>query len=737
MCSRANRATNTKRLKRFVGMSALAITAGLMAAPVYAEAEQPATPENEQSNDGSVFGNEIVVTANKREQNLQDVAVSVTAYSGDQLRVLGFTDSADLVVQTPGLEVSGFGGGALTSYSIRGVGQNDFAANQEAPVALYIDEAYQSSNVSSRFSLFDIERAEVLRGPQGTLYGRNATGGLVHYKTVQPSFDFGGYVDLTVGEQGRVRVESAVGGGLSDSVAARLSFNLSRDDGLLINDIGRNAVREKNFAVRGQILAEPSDNLSILLKAQYGEENGSPNGYSFGLPSFNATDFFGNVDADGDPFTISNDFDSFKNTKALDLSAKIELDLGGAKLTSITNFQDISDQYGEDADASPTDAFHYTQGTDISQFSQELRLDFEGDRHRTTVGAYFLNIDGDFSTQQMGAAFFGAASFETLASQKTTTYAIFGQLEYDLTDELALTVGARLNHDEKDFTLQSVDFGFPQFNGSISDTDWSGKAQLDYRPNDDILLYAGLSRGIKSGGFNLPLTPISAVDLPFASEELTSYEIGAKTTLSDGVRFNASAFIYDYNDYQAYNIDGAFNTLLFNADAKYYGAEFELVANPAQGLDIVLGASFIDTEISNLPTTFNTLDPITFAPAQNFPTGVESAPLVSDVSLNGLIRYAFPAFGGEVSVQSDFVWKSDHKFNLARSESVLEGSYGVLNARIGYASDDDAWSIAVFVNNLTDTRYRTFAIDGTLFFGNSEDIFGAKRWFGANARFNF
>ena len=712
----------TKRLLRTTSIAAILGAGVLLSAPAMAQ---------------SVLGDTIVVTAQKRDQDQQDVGISVTAYSGDQLRDLGFTDSIDLIAQTPGLEASGFGGGALNSFNIRGVGQNDFAANQEAPVALYIDEAYQSSNVTTRFSLFDIERAEVLRGPQGTLFGRNSTGGLVHYVTVKPSQEAEAFIDFTGGEQGRVRVEAAAGGGLSDTVSTRFSFNYNRDDGLLENDIGPNTVKQKNFAGRGQVLVEPTEDVSILFKVQYAEENGSPNGYSFGLPSFNATDFFGYVDADGDPFTISDDFESFKNTKVLDFTGTLNWDLGFATLTSVTNFQDIEDFYGEDADASPTSAFHYTQSSIVEQFSQEFRLNFEGERHRTVIGVYYLNIDGDYSVQQFGDAFFGPDTFETLASQKTTTYAVFAQTEYDLTDRLAITLGARFNHDEKDYELESVDFGFPLFSDMIEESDWSGKAQLDYRATDNVLLYAGVSRGIKSSGFNLPLTPLAVADLPFDSETLVSYEIGAKTALGDRVRLNASAYYYDYNDYQAYNIDAFFNTLLFNADAEYYGAEVEFIANPVDGLDILLGASYIDTEVSGLPTDFNTLDPITFAAAQNFPTGVEEAPLAPEFTFNGLVRYARPALGGTVAVQGDFNWKSDHKFNLAQSEPAFEEAYGVVNARISYTSGDERWTASIFANNLTDTRYRTFGVDGTLFFGSSEDVFGAKRWYGGNIRVNF
>ena len=710
---------------------------GLVAVAALAVGPAIAQEETASEQDSSRILAPVTVTAQKIEQNLQDVGVSVTAYSGAQLTALGFNNSVDLIAQTPGLQASGYGGGALNSFNIRGVGQNDFAANQEAPIALYVDEVYQSSNVTTRFALFDIERAEVLRGPQGTLFGRNSTGGLVHYITAKPTEDFEGFAQFTIGEQGRRRVEAAVGGGIADGVAFRLSANHNENDGLMENDIGPNQMQQDDSAVRAQLLLEPTSDLSVLFKAQYAKEDDAPGGYSFGLPPYNATDFFGYVDADGDPFTISQDGPSFKKSEAVDLTSTVNWDLGWADLTSVTNYQDIDDSYGEDADASPNSVFNYGQETAIKQVSQEVRLNFDGERHQSVVGVYFLNIDGDYSTRQFGDAFFGPDVFQSFATQETTTYAVFAQTEYSLTDKAALTLGLRYNKDEKDYSLVSADFGFPMYSDTLEEDDFSGKVQIDYRATDDVLLYAGINRGTKSGGFNLPLTPADPTTLQYDGEKLTSYEIGAKTSFGNYARLNTAVFYYDYQDYQAYNIDAFFNTLLFNADAQFSGAEVELILNPADGLDIMLGASYLDTEVTGLPTDFNTFDPITFAPAQNFPTGVEKAPLAPELSLNGLVRYERPAFGGTVAIQGDFNWQSEHKFNLASSPVTREGSYGVLNAKLGYTSGDDRWSASVFVKNLTDERYRTFGVDGTLFFGSQADIFGPKKWFGADLRVNF
>ncbi|NKB39043.1 MAG: TonB-dependent receptor plug domain-containing protein [Gammaproteobacteria bacterium] len=206
---------------------------------------------------------EVVVTAQKREQNLQDVGVSVTAFSGDQMQKLGFVESQDIIAQTPGLELLNYGGGSIVSFNIRGVGQNDFLAHQEAPVALYIDEAYQPSNITTRFSLFDIDRTEILRGPQGTLFGRNSTGGLVHFVTAKPTQELDGFVDVTLGEESRRRVEAAIGGGLTETVSGRVSMVYNGNNGLIENDIGPDQREADDYAVRGQLLIEPSDDLNI------------------------------------------------------------------------------------------------------------------------------------------------------------------------------------------------------------------------------------------------------------------------------------------------------------------------------------------------------------------------------------------------------------------------------------------------------------------------------------------
>ena len=685
---------------------------------------------------------EIIVTAQKREENLQDVAISVAAFSGRQMAELGLTHATDLVKQVPGLKVSGAGGGTVAAFSIRGVTQNDFAGGQESPVAVYVDEAYISQSYVTGFSLFDLERAEVLRGPQGTLFGRNATGGLVQYVTRKPSQEAEGYVDLQLGEDGRQRAEAAVGGGLGSSVSGRLSAVREKDDGLMRNDIGPNTMETDNYALRGQLLIEVSPDADVLLKAQYGKEDGTRGGYSHRV-AYNgaftknpvATDFFGYRDADGDPFTVSQDFDGYYSAELTDLLARIEWRAGDITVTSVSNYQDIEHGYGEDADVSPNDIYNYEAANDVSQVSQEFRFAWDTDSMRNVIGAFYLRIDGNHDTRQTGDAYFGtgvgypAGTAElTMTDQETETWAIFGQTDIDLAELWTLTLGGRVNRDSKDFDFFSTDIYFLQggdfgYQDSFSDTDWSAKAQLNYRPTDGWLLYAGVSRGIKSGGFNQPLFPIAASDFPFKGETLVSFEVGMKADLTDTMRLNASAFYYDYSDYQAYSFDG-FATFLFNADAESYGAEFEFIANPVEGLDIMLGLAWLDTEATDVPATISA-------------TGKETPPLSPDFSFNSLIRYEWPALGGTLNVQLDYGWQDDQNFNLIYTPVVEEKAYGIANLRLGYASPDDTWSAAVWVKNVGDEDYRTYSFDTTAFFGSTEDVPGLERWFGGGVTYRW
>jgi len=741
-----------------------ALAAGALALPV-----QVAVADS-----GSVT-DEIIVTAQRREQNVQDVGIAITTFSADQMRQLGFTDAIDVVAQTPGLSVARPGAGAINIFSIRGVTQADYGPNQEAPVALYLDEAYISQNTVSNFSLYDLERVEVLRGPQGTLFGRNATGGLVHYLTRKPSQDFEATVEGQLGSSGRQRLEGAIGGGLAGSVSGRLSGVLNQSDGLMENDIGLDGQAADDYSVRGQLLFEPSEDLDILLKAQYSEDDSDRGNYfhetgengAFTPPP--ATDFFGYRDADGDPWTGSWDFPGFNKAEVTQFTGRADWELGAVTLTWVGDYQDIEHDYGEDSDVSPANVFNYTQMSDVQQWSQELRASWDGDGVRVVGGVYLLDIDGDYVRDSLvfgqedvdwSDLFYGipepggyrlADSF----AQDTKTWAVFGQTEFDLTDTLTLIAGARWTEDDKDYEFEQAwlgadglyvffegaspgDVPYFAYQDSFDEGDWSGRIQLNYQPTDDMLWYGSINRGIKSGGFNSPVdaTGLLAVNIdeqfiPFDQnddvmtydgEVLTAYEVGLKSTWLEGrTRLNAAAYYYDYSDYQISNFVGVTQTV-FNTDGTLWGGEVEVAASPIDGLDLMLGVSLLDSEVD--------------LPAGIRPDGAltSDAVLAPELTWNGLMRYSWTAFGdGSMAAQGDFAWRANQIFNLSNTEVVREDSYAVVNLSLGYTSGSDRYFATVFVRNLLDEEYREYAFDTTGDFGSIEGVAGLERWYGMTA----
>ncbi len=731
------------------------------------------------ADDGSSLVDEIVVTAQKREQNLQDVAVSVSAFTGDQIKELNYTDAIDVIGQIPGITVARPGAGAINVFTIRGVTQNDWGPNQEAPVAVYVDEAYISQNYVSNFSLYDLERVEVLRGPQGTLYGRNATGGLVQYVTRRPSQEAEAYVEAQVGSKGRRRVEAAAGGGFSDTISGRLSGVWNENDGLMENAIGPDGQAADDWSARGQLLIEPSQDLSVLIKGQHSQDDSlRGNWYHAAVADGEfapapATDFFGYRDADDDPWTGAWDFDGFVEAEITQATVKVNWQRDKVGLTYVGDYQDIQHDYGEDSDVSPNQVFHYTQSSDTQQWSQELRADWEGDRTRVVAGVYFLNIDGDYGhdSQVYGQedvdwsdVFFGIpepGGYRLVSDfvQDTKTWAVFGQTEFELTDTLTLEAGARWTQDKKDYSFQQAwlgaeglyvffegaapgDVPYFDFTDSFNEGDWSGKVQLSYRPNEDLLWYGSINRGIKSGGFNSPVdasgllaTNVDEQFIPFDQdnaamvydgEVLHAVEVGFKSTWLDGkARLNASAFYYDYSDYQISNFVGVTQTV-FNSDGTLWGGEVEIASSPIDGLDILLGMALVDSE-ADLPAGIR-------------PDGgtTSESVLAPKWTLNGLVRYGWPVFGeGELALQADFYWKDDQIFNLSNTAVSSEDAYGVVNMSVNYTSPSDTFYASVFAKNVFDEEYREYGFDLSSGFGSCECGPGPERWFGITAGYRW
>jgi iron complex outermembrane recepter protein len=746
---------------------AIAVLASIAGGPAAAQDPQP-----------SGVLEEITVTAQKREQSLQDVGIAVTAFTGDQIQRLGFTNTTDIVAMTPGLSYTVPNAeSSQINFFLRGVGLNDFADANENPVAVYVDDVYRPAMGGLSFQLFDMERVEVLRGPQGTLFGRNTTGGLVHYVSRRPTEEPDGYVNATFGDFSQLKLEGALGGRISDSVAGRLSLATNQHDGWTENRVGPDYNETDSKAARAQLLFTPTDRLGALFTGWWSDNDASvgawqhevtrPNAEGLSVPlgpneqdaSLDCdgdgaadlrmgTDCFGYRDADGDPWAGDFDRDGRVAVETSGLSANVDWERENFTITSITAFQAVERLQTEDTDAGPFPLLQPTFEAETDTFTQELRIDGGSDTFRWLAGLYYFDneVDGDYILDLTNLGF---VFFDVDYLQETDSLAAFGQVEFDLSDQWTLIAGARLENEEKTVNYLNVDqsglyeaitgspiaFDFsPATVGDLARHDndsVSGKLELDWRPNDDLLVYGSISQGTKSAGFNvgfldqtLIFASNTAETIPFDEETLRSFEVGFKSTILDGrARFNGSAFYYDYEDFQTFRFE-LLNQVIFNTDAEVTGAEFELQASPAEGWDVALGLSLLDATAKDIP------DPAGGPPRER---NMVAAP---EVSANALVRYAWPAFGGELAVQAWGNYQGEVFYDIQNVPVSREDGYTVGNLRASYTSDDERWEIAAFAYNVTDEEYMSYSFDFTGTFGFNQQAFGAPRWIGVSLQYN-
>jgi len=342
---------------------------------------------------------EVVVTATRKAVNLQDTGISVSAFSGAELEQLNITDTDMLTLVTPGLMFQNGGGSPLVGLvSIRGVSQNDFAGHIESPNAMYVDEVYQPSVSTNSMKMFDLERVEVLRGPQGTLFGRNATGGLIHLITNKPTDEFEGYLDVSAGDFSSYTAEGAVSGPITDDISGRLALYHSESKGYIGNSIGPDQVADDTDAARAHIRIEPSDRLNILLSGDYyrtdtdnvggahsqGALVDPVTGLGYNVPGINNT-VTGYVQSSSDIYNGAYDQPGYLDRKSYNLVANIAYDFDQLRLVSLSNYNNVNSNYLEDNDLSPYPFIDFLQTGDSDAFSQELRLEqLEGATRWTT-----------------------------------------------------------------------------------------------------------------------------------------------------------------------------------------------------------------------------------------------------------------------------------------------------------------------------------------------------------------
>ncbi len=731
---------------------------------------------------GQATVEEIVVTAQKREQSLQEVGISVTALSGREMRDFGFSNVIDVIAKVPGIDnYSPFGPGSSANIVIRGIGLNDFGAGHEAPITTYVDEFYLVSVPAVDFALFDLDRVEVLRGPQGTLFGRNSTGGLVHFVTAKPTKELTGFVSLGGGRFGEIKAEAAVSGPLSDNISARLSLISHHSDGYTENlnpDLDK-AGEAGTDAIRGQLLFEPGDSWRILLKGEYFDVSKRHTYYepiplaidpATGLASldpdgtdgagYNARNFGAgepNVTLTSDPQKLEQD--------GFHALARIEKDIGDLTVTSLTGYFELDRKLVEDCDASPNVICAADFPYETDWFTQELRLDKTGGDLQWTAGLYYLHqeaenhpdaffnvpVSGPGAVDPVTGLYNGAFFPIALAAnweQDTDSFAVFGQIDYKFAPQWSFIAGLRWTHDEKDFvdsdnaTLRScpgfpipsncflppVGTGIPNpFVGDYEDDLFSWRLQLNYQATDDLLLFGSVSQGSKAGGFNNGFYSPAATDtslIPYDDETNIAYEIGAKSEWLDRrLRINGSAFYYDYSDFQTFNWLGI-GGLMVNRDASAFGGELELDAFITDNLNVRLGLSYLDTTIEDVT-----------GPRSNFIADREMAN-APDTTVSGAVVYNLPLTGNyNVRLQWDFNYVSERFTNNFNDPASEIDSYFKHNALVTFGFGEN-WELQGYVRNISDERY-VFRMFVFADLGYGQFIYAEPRTYGGQLIYSF
>jgi len=692
---------------------------------------------------------EIVVTAQKRTERLQDVPVAVTALSSAKLMVSGITDTKSLSTVTPALN---FGQtSAFAQPYIRGVGSRGNTAGDEQVVPIYIDGVYQTGLTAGLFRLSSVERIEVLKGPQGTLFGRNALGGAINIVTRAPSFAPKMEIGGGYGSFAEVKGDVYATGGLTDTLAASLSLSGSRDHGYSYDVFRKQrAARADSKDVRGKLLWKPSASFEATLGGHYTATRDNT-----GLSDY---PYNGNTSARtrdpnvliGKDYTLARDTQSDATTHAWGADLNATYSHPGFTVTSISSYNKFTSRFIADNDATPVFVSYFETEQTYKTFTQELRAASDGNGpFKWIVGGYYFHDDVDVPL------FRNAPTTLQTAKQQTRAIALFGELGYNITAKLSVLGGLRYSHERRSMTSANL-VSTATYADEISFDDVSPKATLRYNLTDKQQVYATFSTGFKAGIFVLPV-PVTGIQ-KVEPEKLKSYEIGYKGDLSSSVRLNLAAYYYDYSNVQVASqvqigtsgpplFTPITSALLQNAaTVQVYGGEAELSLAPTRNLTIDLNAAYTHAEYADYEKAA-VAEPIVVS-GTNVPTLTGTKTVYRNVSGNQVIRapeftaginatytVPTPVFGGTLRGNMTAYYNSGFPFDVIGR--ITSGSYETVNARLTWRSPNDQFEISAWATNLTDddhiisvsesavadraarTRPRSFGADFRIYFGGS------------------
>lgn len=736
-----------------------------------------ANAQDEEEESGGL--EEVYVTAQHREQNIQNVPISVTALNSEQLEAAEIFDATSIALNVPGMAYAEFSPGQAL-ISIRGITTTDDGAGLDNSTALFLDGIYIGRMAGINFDMFDLDRIEVLKGPQGTLFGRNAIAGAINVITSKPEEEFGGKARLTVGNEGILRYQGLITGSLTDALSGKLVFNHREHDGFVRNTHLNKDVQDEDYtSVRGQLLLNTGSSEWLLSADTMEDDRGAMGRAPIANGNF---DYVGTATAlgAGRPGTNASPVDGFTKREGSGISLHGDIDIGTGVLTTITGIRDTESDWEMESIGAPAGGGYDLEagrfGVDviddieeeIDTFSQELRWTSEaGDTFDFVTGLYYFTEDTDRVEQfrldmnMTATGQFTVGNEYTRTQNETTSYAAYGQANWHVNDRWTVTGGARFTRDERDYIASAVNCGmseedraaagFPNFpncagvGGSLriiaetfkvetsaSWTDFSPMGSVQFRASDDIMYFGTISTGYKSGGFAGSQGVASAASNEVDPEDVINYELGFKGDFAGNtLRINASVFFMDYTDLQVVRFGpvpgsefGTFQTTnVGSADIK--GLEVDYYWQATDNFSISGYYAYLDSEIDGL--TLNTA---------TGPQDFSGLPLRQSPknSFSVVLDYELSTGAGEFDFRGQYAFMDD-QFNdyVTRKETIIEES-STFDASVRWTSPEGMYQLVLWGKNLTDERtvahsYRigpgsigvwseplTFGLTGTLVF---------------------
>lgn len=681
--------------------------------PVLAFAIMSTQPALAQENKEPVF-EEIIVTATKREQSLYEVPVAITAFSADTIERAGIVDLNDVGKFVPNLTITNFSAGQTSSANpfIRGIGLQDHLITTDPGVGVYVDGVYLGRQVGQNWNLADAERIEVLRGPQGTLFGRNSIGGAINIITRKPGEEDRSRVSLQAGTRGRINTQYFGSYKLSDTVGVSISGGYNKRDGLgdFINLNTNTEVGEtEDLAGRLSLLWAPSDTFSVLLTADANDADNGLNPYTTlidqlpngavaqsGLSNADvAADRFDNATGQADLVDLTNSAEGFSLTAKSELSETMDLKFVASTRTS---------EYtaGLDDDATATNFLAFGEVGEADQTSFEVQLNGTYEKFDFVAGVYYFEEDG-FNNQPNFTFNGGPGSIKL--SQDVTSKAIYGNVGFNLSDKLRVAGGLRYTEDEKDAAADIG--GFILASGSAEFDEVSWDLSTTYELNNGMSVYGSIASGYQSGQFpprpfclfgdffgNSGVLPASnCFNANIENITATNYEIGYKGQLSDAFQMSLAVFntVYENLPYQVSNTTAnGFNTVNIIVEQTSKGVEWESSWNIAEGFFLNTSLGYIDIDVDN---------------ANPFAV----APLTPDLTASISPEYTFPWSSGLVTLRADYSHRADYygepSSDPGRQTQI--DSRDLLNFDVSYTSSNEAWTVGLYGRNITDERYES------------------------------